>query len=58
LTLGFRIRKADLPKGNFLSSDIKEFPRGAYTPLHLTGGASGKEEKPGGETKQDNTETK
>jgi hypothetical protein len=58
LALGFRIRNAHFPIGNLLSSDIKELPRGAYTPLHLTGGASGKEEKPGGETKQDNTETK
>jgi hypothetical protein len=57
LALGFRIRKADFPIGNLLSSDIKELPRGAYTTLHLIGGASGNDENPGGETRQESTET-
>jgi hypothetical protein len=43
-----------LRKG-FTSLLISEESKLAYVTLHLTGGASGKEEKPGGDSRQAST---
>jgi hypothetical protein len=49
------IRKADLLRKGFTSLLISEESKLAYVTLHLTGGASGKEEKPGGDSRQAST---
>jgi hypothetical protein len=48
-------RKADLVKNGLESLALDEETKSAYVTLHLTGGASGNEEKPGGESKQAST---
>jgi hypothetical protein len=50
-----RIRKADLEKKGLESLEMGEGAKSAYVTLHLTGGASGNEEKPGGESRQAST---
>jgi hypothetical protein len=55
LAWGFRIRKEDLMRAGFESLLLEEGAKSAYVTLHLTCGASGNEEKSGGESRQAST---